>query len=164
MRAQSGEEILFHGHPSWRGMVGFHVKGIVAAVFAGAVVGIATRLAGGQVSTVWVILAVVVVFVLSIALGVLRRLATTYMVTDRRLLIERGLLTRNAQETRLERVQNVASRQTMRERMLRVGTIHFDTAAGADYDFSFYGVNRPRQVVQTVDRALQAAERAAPSL
>ncbi len=145
-------------------MIAFHVKGVLAAVLAGAIVGIATRAAGGHVATLWVILAVVVVFVLSIVIGALRRRATTYTVTDRRLLIERGLLTRNAQETRLERVQNVASRQTVRERMLGVGTIHFDTAAGADYDFSFYGVSHPRQIVQVVDRALQLSERAGTSM
>lgn len=140
-------------------MLPFHVKGLVAAVFAGAVAGIVTRVAAGHVEALWVVVAVVVVFLIGLLLGVVRRISTTYTVTDRRLLIERGLLTRDAQETRLERVQNVASRQTMSERLLRVGSIHFDTAAGADYDFSFYGVSRPRQVVQTVDRALQASER-----
>ena len=81
----------------------------------------------------------------------------------RRLVIERGFLGRDVQETRLERVQNVTSRQTLGERLLRVGTLHFDTAAGAGYDFSFRGVARPRELVQTVDAALQTSERAAPS-
>jgi hypothetical protein len=56
-------------------------------------------------------------------------------------------------------VQNVASRQTLRQRLLRVGSVHFDTAAGADYDFSFYGVSQPRRLVRDVDRARGGRER-----
>jgi uncharacterized membrane protein YdbT with pleckstrin-like domain len=106
-----------------------------------------------------VILAVVVVFLFGLAIGALRRVATTYTVTDRRLVIERGILTRNVQQTRLGYVQNVASRQTLRQRLLRVGSVHFDTAAGADYDFSFYGVSQPRRLVRDVDRARGGRER-----
>ena len=56
-------------------------------------------------------------------------------------------------ETRLERVQNVRSRQRVLERLLGVGTIDFDTAAGAAYDFSFRGVDDPGRIVRTVNAA-----------
>lgn len=74
--------------------------------------------------------------------------------TDRRLTVESGLLTRDLHQTRLHRVQNVNLRQTVLERMLSVGDVDFDTASSADYDFSFRGVAAPRDIVQTVDRAL----------
>jgi hypothetical protein len=38
--------------------------------------------------------------------------------------------------------------------MLRIGTVDFDTAAEADFAFSFHGVANPRGIVRTVDRAL----------
>jgi uncharacterized membrane protein YdbT with pleckstrin-like domain len=158
MASESEEQVLLRRHPSWRAMLAFHLSGLVLAVLAGVVAGLATHFAAGHMQVGWVIVAVVAVFALSILVGVLRRLSTTYLVTDRRLVIERGLLRRDVQEARLERVQNVASRQNVRERLLRVGSVHFDTAAGAGYDFSFYGVSGPRDLVRIVDAALRKTE------
>lgn len=139
-------------------MLGFHVKGVIAAVVVGALAGIASASAG-RVQPGWVIVAVLTVFVIALAAGGLRRAATTYTVTDRRVVIERGVLARDVQQTRLGYVQNVASHQTWRQRLLQVGSVHFDTAGGAEYDFSFYGISQPRRLVRDVDHARRALER-----
>lgn len=151
----SGEEVLFHGHPSWRSMPAFHAKGVLGAVVLGAVAGLISALADGHVQVAWVIVAVLVVFVVNLATGLSKRLQTTYTITDQRLTIERGLMTRELYETRLERVQNVSLRQSLLERALGVGTVDFDTAGGAQYEFAFRGVAEPRRIVRTVDRALR---------
>jgi uncharacterized membrane protein YdbT with pleckstrin-like domain len=151
-----GEEVLFHGHPSWRSMPGFHAKGLLGGVLVGAIAGLISALVDGHVQVIWVILAVFVVFVANLVIGLVRRLQTTYTVTSERLTIERGLMTRELHETRLERVQNVNLRQSMVERALAVGTVDFDTAGGAAYDFSFIGVPEPKRLVRTVDKALRA--------
>jgi len=135
-------------------MLAFYVRGLIAAVLAGIIAGLATRAASGGVETGWVGVAVAVIFVVVLVWGFIRRLATTYTITNRRLTIDIGLLSREMHETRLERVQNVNSRQRLLERLLRVGTVDFDTAGGAAYDFKFRGVSNPRQIVRTVDRAL----------
>lgn len=140
-------------------MFGFHLKGLLGAVIAGVVAGLVSRSVGGHVQAGWVAVAVLAVFLLTLAVGMIRRAATTYTVTDRRLMIERGVLTRSVQQTHLSYVQNVASRQTLRQRLLRVGSIHFDTAAGADYDFSFRGISEPRRLVRDVDQALRGSLR-----
>ena len=159
VRPEPGEQVFFHGHPSWRSMLGFHAKGAFAAVVVGAVAGIVSASSAGHVHPGWVIVAVVAVFLIALAVGGLRRAATTYTVTDRRVVIERGVLARDVQQTRLGYVQNVASRQTWRQRLLQVGSVHFDTAGGADYDFAFYGISQPRRLVGDVDRARRAFER-----
>jgi len=46
--------------------------------------------------------------------------------------------------------------QRLIERALGVGTVDFDTAGSAAFDFSFVGVAEPRRLVRTVDRALRA--------
>ena len=61
------------------------------------------------------------------------------------------------QETRLERVQNVNYEQSALQRMLQVGDVDFDTAAGDDYNFIFVGVADPAEVVDMVDRATSTA-------
>ena len=45
----------------------------------------------------------------------------------------------------------------MLQRMLQVGDVDFDTAAGGDYNFVFAGVANPDEVVEQVDRATHAA-------
>ena len=136
-------------------MLAFYARGLILAVLAGAIAGLVTRLSGSSVDVLWVAVAVLVVFVVVAAWGLLRRLATTYTITNRRLTIHVGLLSSELHETRLERVQNVRARQRVLERLLGVGTVDFDTAAGAAYDFSFRGVAHPRGIVRTVDAALQ---------
>jgi uncharacterized membrane protein YdbT with pleckstrin-like domain len=160
----SEELLFFHGHPCWRSTLDFYAKGIVAAIIAGTIAGFITAIVVGHVQTGWIIAAVVVVFALVLLKGVLGRMRTTYTITSERLTIQQGLFGREVHETRLERVQNVRARQSILERVLRVGAIEFDTAGGAEFDFAFRGVANPKLIVRTVDQALAAAgERLRPS-
>jgi uncharacterized membrane protein YdbT with pleckstrin-like domain len=151
---EPGEVIFFHGHPSWRSMTAFYFKGLLVSLGAGVIAGVVGAIADGQVQVAWVIAAVLVVFGVLIAFGQVQRIQTRYGITNQRLTIETGLLSRDLHQTRLERVQNVNSRQSMLDRVLRIGTVDFDTAAEAEFDFSFRGVGDPRGIVRTVDRAL----------
>lgn len=154
MEPEAGEVVFFQGHPSWRSMLSFYLKGLLASLLAGVVVGVISRITDRQVQVLWVVLAVFVVFVLVTLVAQLRRIQTRYAITNQRLTIELGLLSRDLHQTRLERIQNVNARQSVLDRMLGIGTVDFDTAGEAQFDFSFRGVSDPRQIVHTVDRAL----------
>jgi uncharacterized membrane protein YdbT with pleckstrin-like domain len=157
VRDQS-EEVFFHGHPSWRATLDLYAKGVTGAVAAGAVAGVVTAIVAGHVEVGWVIVVVAAVLAGVLVAGLVARTRTTYTITSERLTIQRGLLSHELHETRLERVQNVNTRQSMVERLLRVGTVDFDTAGGADYDFAFRGVAEPKQIVRTVHEALKKAD------
>ena len=148
-----GEQVLFEGHPSWRSILAFYLKGILGAALLGVVVALVTRVIDDEVNEGLVFLVVLVVIALTVLVGFIKRVATTYTITDRRLNIKRGLISREIQETRLERVQNVNYRQSAIQRMLGVGDVDFDTAAGDDYNFVFNGVADPSDVVHRVDVA-----------
>jgi uncharacterized membrane protein YdbT with pleckstrin-like domain len=148
------EEVFFHGHPSWRAMLAFYIKGLAIAILAGVIAGIVTRISSHSVKVGWVIPAVAVVFVVVVIAGFIRRVATVYTISSQRLTIQLGIFSREMHETRVERIQNVNVIQSLLERMLRVGTVDFDTAAEAGYDFKFRGVADPQQVVRTVDRVI----------
>jgi uncharacterized membrane protein YdbT with pleckstrin-like domain len=141
------ETVLFEGHPSWRSILGFYLQGIVLAVLVGVVVALLASTGAG----VGVALGI---FALTVIVGLLRRIGTRYKITDERLYIRRGLLSRNEQHTRLERVQNVNTSQSALQRLLRVGTVDFDTAGTDDSDFTFTGVADPRAIVAVVDAAI----------
>ena len=155
MSTVGSETVIYSGHPSWRSMLDFHFAGLFAAAAGGA---IAKLVNGGWGIAIAVFAAILA---LSIFVGFVRRMATRYTITDRRLHIRRGFLSRTEQHTTIDRVQNVETHQTLLERVLRIGTVHFDTAATDDSDFRFEGVAAPRQVVAAVDRAQQAAANAA---
>lgn len=159
MDVEPDERVFFHGHPSWRSMPGFHLKGLLAAVVVGMIAGLVSAAVDGKVQAIWVIAAMLIVFVAVLGRGALVRAQTTYTITDRRLSIQRGLLSRDVHETRLDRVQNVASRQSLIERILGVGTLDFDTAGSAEFDFTFTGVEDPRGLARDVDGALHDLRR-----
>jgi uncharacterized membrane protein YdbT with pleckstrin-like domain len=127
----------------------------VAAVVA-LVTALGDGVEGGLVGAV-----VVVGLALVVLIGFVRRIATVYTITNQRLRIKRGILSKRVQQTRIDRVQNVNTDQSVLDRLLRVGTVDFDTAGTDDSDFTFDGVSSPSQVVQAVDRAQHAAAGAA---
>ena len=146
-----GEHVIFEGHPSWRAILGFYLKGILLA----ALVGVVARLF--DVSDATVFLIVLAIIGLTILIGFVKRVATTYTITNRRLNIKRGIVSREIQETRLERVQNVNYSQSVYQRVMQIGDVDFDTAAGDDYNFIFSGVAQPEVVVHEVGRATRTS-------
>ena len=142
-------------------MLGLHFKGFLAAIVLGAIAGLATVIGAGHVQVGWVVVAVVVGITAMLLVGFIKRMSTTYTITNHRLTIDIGLLSRDMHQARLERVQNVSSRQTLGERILRIGTVDFDTAGEHGFDFTFSGVAHPREIVRTVDHALRELREAA---
>jgi uncharacterized membrane protein YdbT with pleckstrin-like domain len=153
LQLASGEHVVFEGHPSWRATLAFYIKGLLGAILLLAALAGITSLFGDGISTSLLVLIGIVEVVLVIVGGYVWRMATTYTITNRRLHIKRGVVARKTQEARLERVQNVNTEQSVIERLLRVGTVDFDTAGNDSDGFRFEGVAEPLQVVQSVDRA-----------
>ena len=153
METHPGERILFEGHPSWRSILGFYLKGLALAAIAGGIAALVTKIADDEVKGGTVAAVVIVFFALVLVVGFVKRISTTYTISNQRLNIRRGIVARKVQETRLERVQNVNTNQSILERVLQVGTVDFDTAGSGDSDFAFRGVAQPEQVMAAVDEA-----------
>jgi uncharacterized membrane protein YdbT with pleckstrin-like domain len=149
-----GEHVIFEGHPSWRSILGFYIKGLLITAVAG---GVTLLIDDGLVPVV-----VVVVLALLILIGLIKRISTTYTITNQRLQIRRGIIARKVQQARLERVQNVNTDQSVLDRVLQIGKVDFDTAGTTDSDFSFRGVAQPEKVMVAVDEA-QREHAAAPT-
>jgi uncharacterized membrane protein YdbT with pleckstrin-like domain len=155
MDLHEGETILFEGRPSWRSILGFYVVGLLMSAAAGAIVALVDKTGIG-------IAVGVALFAIVLVVGFLRRLSTRYVISDERLWIQRGLLSRHTQETRLTRLQNVNTDQSIFQRMLRIGTVDFDTAGtdAPEADFAFRGVAKPVEVSRTVDAAIRQSQQA----
>jgi uncharacterized membrane protein YdbT with pleckstrin-like domain len=151
-----GEQVMFEGHPSWRSILDFYVKGLLLTVLAAFVAaGVTTIFDKGSRTSAVLIVAIVGV-ALTVLAGFIKRITTDYTITNKRLRIQRGIISREIQETRLERVQNVNYNQSIFQRVLQIGDVDFDTAGGDDYNFIFTGVAQPEDVVRRVDEATTA--------
>jgi uncharacterized membrane protein YdbT with pleckstrin-like domain len=153
LRLSPGEQVIFEGHPSWRAILGFYIKGVVVTAVIAALVALVTLVLDDEVNSALVVIVAIVGIGVTILAGFIKRVATTYTITNRRLHIKRGIVSREVQETRLERVQNVNYDQSVFQRAMQIGDVDFDTAAGDDYNFIFAGVAQPEEVVHKVGEA-----------
>jgi len=154
MDLHPGEEVVFDGHPSWRGVMSFYIKGALGALVVAVIAFFVFSLAAA-------IVLFVVLIAVEVLVGLIKRMATRYVITSERLHIRTGILSKSTQETRVQRVQNVNTAQTPVDRLLRVGRVEFDTAGTDDSEFRFVGVADPASVVAAVDKAQRVAARAA---
>ncbi len=155
MDLHQDERIIFEGHPSWRATLAFYLKALLIAAAVVVVLGLVTDIS--------VVLWAVAGLALVVLVGFVKRMTTVYTITNQRLRIKRGFIARNVQQTRIDRVQNVNTDQSVIERMLQVGTVDFDTAGTDDSEFKFAGVSQPEQVVEAVEKAQAAQPAREPS-
>lgn len=147
---------MFEGHPSWRSIIDFYLRGLAITALAALLVAFATGVIGDETNRGLVFAIAIVGVAVTVLAGFLKRIATSYAITNRRLHIKRGIVSRTLQETRLERVQNVNVEQSVIQRLLQIGDVDFDTAAGDDYNFIFAGVADPTEVVERADEATRS--------
>src|ERR1700709_944035 len=110
MDLHPGEEIVFEGRRSWRGVLSFYLKGLGIALAIGAILFFAISTGAG-------IGAFAVVMVVIVLVGLIRRMAPRYIISTERLNIRTGLLSKHVQQTKIDRVQNVNTEQTFIDRV-----------------------------------------------
>jgi uncharacterized membrane protein YdbT with pleckstrin-like domain len=148
MDLHPGEHVIYEGHPSWRSTFGFYVLGVLVAAAAAAIGYFAADNSGGVAAAAGVAVLIVVLVV-----GWLRRITTRYLITNRRLQIRRGLLSRNVEETRVDRIVDVTVRQGVWQRMLQIGSVDFDNASAQQGDlFRFTGIADPQEITRAINQ------------
>lgn len=148
MELHHDEQILYEKSPSWRSQFGSHVLMLVAAILIGAVV-----LLAFDPDWIGIVVGIVVALVGSAYLWI-ERVRTKYIITTYRLHVREGFLSKKVQETRLRRIQNVTVDQSLIQRILRVGTVDYDTAGDDDgSSFRMLGVEKPDALIRLVDKA-----------
>lgn len=148
MELHHDEQILYEKSPSWRSQFGSHILMLVAAILIGAVV-----LLAFNPDWIGIVVGIVVALVGSAYLWI-ERVRTKYIITSYRLHVREGFLSKKVQETRLRRIQNVTVDQSLIQRILRVGTVDYDTAGDDDgSSFRMLGVENPDALIRLVDKA-----------
>jgi uncharacterized membrane protein YdbT with pleckstrin-like domain len=157
MELLDGEHIVWSGRPSWRSMLASYIKWGVLALVPGVGGQILDSVTSADIPVWWLWLITVVLLLLVLLAGWIQRIDTHYAVTNQRINIRTGIFSRADHSTSYERLQNVKTYQSFLERMLGVGLVDFDTAAGDDFDFKFTGIDDPAGLAKQVAELQRAA-------
>ena len=157
MQLIEGESVVWQGRPSWRAMLAYYVVWGLASL-----VPLALAIVVGQTTSIslegWGSLVAVVALLLVLLVGWVRRLGSLYAITSHQVMIRRGIVSRRVHSTRVEHILNIDVRQGLVQRLLGVGTVHFDTASSEDFHFDFVGVADPMGLRTHLERALDLRE------
>ncbi len=153
MQLLEGERILWQGRPSWRSNLSHFVVWVPIALLPAIIAGALTAKDQdtGLPYSQWIGISIILA-ILVVAIDVIRRFATYYVVTTERLRVRKGILARREQTARFDRIQNVSITQSLMDRLLNVGAVSFDTAgtdAGSS-DFTFAGIPDPHSLARIV--------------
>jgi uncharacterized membrane protein YdbT with pleckstrin-like domain len=131
----SGERVLTHEHPHPKMLV---LPALVFLVVVGGAAYLAALAAplswSGAAQVALVVVALVLIGWFSVA-PLLRWRFTHFVVTDRRVLVREGVLTRSGFEIPMNRINSVHFRQTVIERMLGCGTLSVESYSDEPLDF-----------------------------
>jgi uncharacterized membrane protein YdbT with pleckstrin-like domain len=89
--------------------------------------------------------------------GIIRRIVTEVAVSNQRIIIRTGLLTRKTFEVLLPRVESIGIKETLMGRMLGYGTVMVRGIGGTCE--SFEKIRRPEELKRQVGNQLSAAVR-----
>jgi len=154
MELHPSERLIWRGHPAARAYVGWYAKWVLLALVPLIITTVmrSQDRGIGMAYWKWITLTVIVLGLL-VAIDVIRRATIDYVVTDQRIRIRRGTLSRHEQSTLIEKVQNINTSQSALARMLGIGDVEFDTA-GSEVSVSslrFEGVARPHDLVARLE-------------
>ena len=137
-----GEHVLAHRRPHWRMLVVPALVPPVAVFLAALLAGLTAAMAPGATRTglrlALLLLAVIAIVWLAV-LPLVRWRCTHLVVTDRRVLVREGVLTRESIDVAGASVTGVRTRRTAPERLLGAGTLVVATSS-ADEPWEFAGL------------------------
>lgn len=93
-------------------------------------------------------------WMLAKALG--RKFSTRYRLTNQRLFTERGLIARRSDEIELIRVDDVAVRQNVLQRLCGVGTVLVVSSDATNPELAIEGVERPLELKELIRAEVRA--------
>jgi uncharacterized membrane protein YdbT with pleckstrin-like domain len=130
-----GEQVVLHHHPHWKKII-FPVLALLLVVGLGSYLA-ALMAAQAWAGWGWLVLTglgVVLVVWLTV-IPVIRWRTTHFVVTNRRVLVREGVLTRQGIDIPMSRINSVRFRHNLLERMLGCGTLVIESASDEALEF-----------------------------
>src|SRR6478736_2262868 len=148
-----GEKVERDLHPHWLTVV---VPTIFGLLLAAACITVARATpdddTGNRIQ--WIAVAVfVLVAVPAVFVPYLRWRTTHYVITSHRVMVRRGILTKNGKDITLSKITDVSFQQTVVDRLIRSGSLHIESA-GDSPDENLSNIPRSNEVQQLINRLI----------
>lgn len=148
-----GEKVERDLHPHWLTVVVPTIFGLLLAAACIAVVGVTPDDETGN-RIQWVAVAVfVLVAVPAVFVPYLRWRTTHYVITSHRVMVRRGILTKNGKDITLSKITDVSFQQTVVDRIIGAGSLHIESA-GDSPDENLTNIPRSNEVQQLINRLI----------
>lgn len=151
------EETLWRGTPAWALLAG-HIAGIALTLIVVPLITYfaakrALDLESGEriISTGWLITAAIVIIqVIVFAVALLRLRSTVYTITNQRVMIETGLLTKALSEIDLRYVDDTQFIQSFTQRILGIGNVTLVSSDKTTPVYVLRSIRDPRNVREMI--------------
>ena len=80
---------------------------------------------------------------------------TKYEITDARIIVEKGILTKRRDEVRLYRIRDISTKRDLWERMLRMGDIIVYSSDVSDEQFKLRNIKESTKVADLLGAAVE---------
>lgn len=165
--APASEETLWHGTPSWRVLIGKVALMIVTVIIIPLLAGFAAGRApdvemSSRISKIgwWITAIALVVQIVGFLIAMMRLQSTIYTITNQRILIEQGMLSKSVAEIDLRYVDDTQFFQTVFDRLLGIGNVTLVSSDKALPVTMLHGIHDPRAVREIIRaRAYQVSQR-----
>ena len=104
--------------------------------------------------TIW-ILGLGLVF---IVWGIIKMYRWRYEVTNERVKVSHGFLSKTTREADYDKVQDILVQQSFLGRLLNYGNLFFNTAGSSGYELTFYNVSDPNGLKEKLREARKKAK------
>jgi uncharacterized membrane protein YdbT with pleckstrin-like domain len=148
-----GEKVERDLHPHWLTVV---VPTIFGLLLAAACIAVAVVTPDDETGNriQWIAVAVLVVFAIpAVVVPYLRWRTTHYVITSHRVMVRRGILTKNGKDITLSKITDVSFQQTVLDRIIRSGSLHIESA-GDSPDENLSNIPRSNEVQQLINRLI----------
>src|SRR3954470_18268257 len=152
----AAEETLWRGSPSWRVLIGKVVAMILTLIVIPVAIYVDSQTSGsGNITKIgWYATALLLLIQLvGFLLAMLRLQSTLYTVSNQRVLIEQGILSKSVSEIDLRSVDDTQFFQSFHERLLGIGNVTLVSSDKALPVTVLRGIHDPRNVRETIRAA-----------
>lgn len=161
------EETLWRGSPSWRVLIGKVVVMILTVIvvpFAASFISSHTAdlEMSGRIMKIgwWVTVIAVLLQMIAFLIAMMRLRSTLYTVTNQRVMIEQGMLSKSLSEIDLRTVDDTQFFQSVADRILGIGNVTLVSSDKALPTTVLRGIHDPRSIREIIrSRAYQVSQR-----
>ncbi len=99
-----------------------------------------------------------VLFLLCIFIPKLKQISHKYTITNQRLEMRKGIISKQTSEIHIKNIRNIQLNQGIMQRLLGLGDLLFASAATGGVEIGFLGISDPEQWKQKINQLIEGQE------